>query len=88
MPAVMAKWLLVSSGVVSRADGNLNWTVRHQLTTSPKQKGLALHLMVGGGELKLNQKSYYFFSRSSLFWILNGYKKNVVKKTPNFSSKS
>jgi hypothetical protein len=35
--------------------------------------------VVGGGELKLNQESYYFFYRPSLFWILNGYEKNIVK---------
>jgi hypothetical protein len=35
---------------------------------------------VGGGELKLDQKSYCFFHRLCLFWILNGYNKNIVKK--------
>ena len=40
-----------------------------------------------GGELKLNQKSYYFFCRPSLFWILNGYKKNLMKKNQFFIKK-
>ena len=34
--------------------------------------------------MKLNQKSYYFFYRPNLFWILNGYKKNIVKEKNQF----
>jgi hypothetical protein len=39
---------------------------------------------VWGEELKLNQKSYYFFYRPSLFWILSRYKKDILKKIITF----